>query len=162
MTNKSTFTAEFWAFDGCGNSTGSTGNAIKFWDCKKPTPYLLNGIAVELGETGNIQVWATDLDQGTFDNCTDQSKLDLRIWHENVGAEPTDLAGVLGLPKVIDLGCTDLGQQNVQIYAVDEEDNWDYAQTYVIVQDNMGACSNTTPSAGGMVAGRIVDGTVKM
>ena len=155
VTNKSTFTAEFWAFDGCGNSTGSTGNAIKFWDCKKPTPYLLNGVAVELGENGIVQVWATDLDQGTFDNCTDQSKLDLRIYHESLGAAPTDLAGVEGLPKVLDLGCSTLGQQNVQIYAVDEEGNFDFAQTYVIVQDNMGVCGG---SAGGMVAGRIVDG----
>jgi len=158
VTNKTSYRAEFWAYDGCGNSGGASGETIKFWDCKKPTPYVLNGVAVELGETGEIQVWATDLDRGTFDNCTDQSKLDLRIWHEDLGDAPTDLAGVQDLPKVITLGCDRVGTQAVQIYAIDEEGNWDYAQTYVIVQDNMGACSGLEPNEGGMVAGRIVDG----
>ena len=156
VTNKASYTAEFWAYDGCGNSGGKKGETIKFWDCKKPTPYVLNGVAVELGETGSIQVWATDLDRGTFDNCTDQSKLDLKIWHEDLGDAPTTLEGVQALPKVITLGCTRVGTQAVQIYAIDEEGNWDYAQTYVIVQDNMGAC--TQVNEGGMVAGRIVDG----
>ena len=156
VSNKDSYYAEFWAYDGCGNSGGKKGETIKFWDCKKPTPYVLNGVAVELGETGSIQVWATDLDRGTFDNCTDQSKLDLKIWHEDLGDAPTTLEGVQALPKVITLGCTRVGTQAVQIYAIDEEGNWDYAQTYVIVQDNMGAC--TQVNEGGMVAGRIVDG----
>jgi hypothetical protein len=154
VTNKSSYYAEFWAYDGCGNSGGAKGETLKFWDCKKPTPYLLNGIAVELMQTGMIQVWSTDLDQGSFDNCTDQSKLDLRIWHANVGDAPTTLEGVQALDKVVTLGCNELGTQNVHIYAIDEEGNWDFAQTYVIVQDNMGACGN---AEGNMVAGSIVN-----
>ncbi len=163
VTNKTSYYAEFWAYDGCGNSGGAKGETIKFWDCKKPTPYVLNGVAVELGETGSIQVWATDLDRGSFDNCTDQSFLDLRIYHEDLGDAPAGSgkgdaaeAGVTDLPKVITLGCDRVGTQSVQIYAIDEEGNWDYAQTYVIVQDNMGVCAQV--NEGGMVAGRIVDG----
>ena len=157
VTNKSSYRAEFWAFDGCGNSGGASGDLIDFWDCKKPTPYAINGVAVELMETGSIQIWATDVDQGSFDNCTDQSRLDLRIYHEVLGDEPTDIAGVLDLPKVIELGCNELGTQNVQLYVIDEEENFDFVQTYVLVQDNTGACSNVEPNLGGMVAGKISD-----
>ncbi|MEM6318918.1 MAG: T9SS type A sorting domain-containing protein [Bacteroidota bacterium] len=150
--------AVFKAFDGCGNSgKGQSPVTTEFKDCKKPTPYLLNGIAVEIMETGMIQIWATDLNQGSFDNCTDQSKLDLRIWHAQLGEAPTTLQGVQALPKVLTLGCTELGTQNVHIYAIDEAGNYDFAQTYIIVQDNMGACTGQN-EAGGMVAGRIVDG----
>ena len=156
VSNKETLTAEFWAFDGCGNSSGERGETITFWDCKAPTPYLLNGVAVELMETGVVSIWASDLDQGTFDNCTDQDRIDLRIWHETLGDAPTDDAGVLALPQVIEFGCLQLGTQNVNIYAIDEEGNWDFAVTYVNVQDNMGVCPSD-PVVGNMVAGAIVN-----
>ncbi len=158
VSNKESYFVQFWAYDGCGNSGEGKGEPIAFWDCKKPSPYLLNGIAVELGETGTIQVWATDLDQNTFDNCTDQSKLDLRIWHHTLADAPTTLLGVQNLPKVIELGCLELGTQNVQIYAIDEEGNWDFAQTYILVQDNMFVCSNIEPGNNNMVAGTIING----
>ena len=149
------YEVEFWASDGCGNSGGDRTDELSFWDCKKPTPYVLNGVAVELGQTGSVSVWATDLDQNSFDNCTDQSYLDLRIWHQSLGDAPTDLDGVKGLPKVVDFGCTYLGTQVVNIYVIDEEDNWDFASTYVLVQDNMNVC--TTDAEDNMVAGFIVN-----
>ncbi|MFK7983474.1 MAG: T9SS type A sorting domain-containing protein, partial [Saprospiraceae bacterium] len=158
VTNKTSYYAEFWAYDGCGNSGGNKGEIIQFWDCKKPTPYVLNGVVVELGETGRTQVWAADLDKGSFDNCTDQANLNLSIWHENIGDAPTDLAGVQALPKVITLGCLEVGNQSVQIYAADEEGNWDYVKTYVLVQDNMNACSNNDPNGMSVVAGTIMNG----
>ena len=158
VSNKESYYAEFWAYDGCGNSGGDKGETIKFWDCKKPTPYLLNGVAVELGETGSIQIWATDLDRGSFDNCTDQSNLDLRIWHNTIGDAPTDLDGVQDLPKVITLGCIEVGNQAVQVYAIDEEGNWDYVESYVIVQDNMNVCGGNDPGGMSIVAGTIING----
>jgi len=42
VSNKEAYFAEFWAFDNCGNSAGAAGDTISFWDCKKPTPYVLN------------------------------------------------------------------------------------------------------------------------
>ena len=154
VSNKETFFAEFWAFDNCGNSAGNRGEDVQFWDCKRPTPYVLNGVAVEIGQNGEIQVWATDLDQASFDNCTDQSKLDFRIWSDLLGDAPTDLAGVQALGQVITFDCSRVGNNLVQIYVIDEEGNFDFAQTFVIVQDNLGSCG---ASVGGMVAGRIVN-----
>lgn len=140
VENKSTYQAEFWAYDGCGNSGGAKTEPKKFWDCKKPTPYCIHGVATELMPSGMIQVWAKDLDQGSYDNCTPSHRLDLRIWHLALGSPPTTLEGVRALPKQITFNCVYLGVQDVQIYAIDEEGNWDYCVTYVDVQDNMGAC----------------------
>jgi len=155
VSNKESYFAEFWAYDNCGNSGGDKGDPVKFWDCKKPTPYVLNGIAIELMETGMIQTWATDLNQNSFDNCTDQSKLDFRIWADFLGDAPSDLEGVQALGKVITFDCDRVGTNVVYIYVIDEEGNWDFAQTYVIVQDNMNACDSDP--VGGMVAGSIVN-----
>ncbi|MEM1119290.1 MAG: T9SS type A sorting domain-containing protein [Bacteroidota bacterium] len=147
--------AEFWAYDGCGNSTGEKGETITFTDCKKPTPYALNGIAIELMQTGMVQTWAKDLDQGSYDNCTDQSKLDFYIWHQSLGTAPQATAEVQALPEVITFTCDQLGTQTVHIYVMDEAENWDFVSTYVIVQDNMGACTGSDPM--GMVTGTIRD-----
>ncbi|MFK7982682.1 MAG: T9SS type A sorting domain-containing protein, partial [Saprospiraceae bacterium] len=164
VSNKETYYAEFWAYDNCGNSAGNKGTDVKFWDCKKPTPFVLNGIAVDLGETATVQVWASDLNQNSFDNCTDQSKLDFRIWADFLdGDAPTgtgkgdaDASGVSALGKVLTFGCERVGTNVVYIYVIDEEGNWDFAQTYAIVQDNMNVCNGNDPQ-GGMVAGTIVN-----
>ncbi|MEM6321287.1 MAG: T9SS type A sorting domain-containing protein [Bacteroidota bacterium] len=155
VSNKESYFAQFWAYDGCGNAGTLKGEPVKFWDCKKPTPYLLNGIAIEIMETGMIEVWASDLNQGTFDNCTDQANIDLRIWHRKLGPQPTDKLGVLNLPKVLEFTCLEVGTQNVHIYAIDEEQNWDFAITYVIVQDNMQTCLGFENNGNRMVAGTI-------
>ena len=157
VSNKDSYYAEFWAYDNCSNSAGERGADIKFWDCKKPTPYVLNGLAIEIMQTELAQVWAVDLNQNSFDNCTDQSKLDLRIWHASLGDAPTDDDGVKALGKSITLGCDYIGTQVINIYVIDEEGNWDFAVTYVIIQDNMGACQIVEPDNGNMVAGSIVN-----
>ncbi|MFK7982770.1 MAG: hypothetical protein AB8G86_22510, partial [Saprospiraceae bacterium] len=109
VENKSEYQAEFWAYDGCGNSGGAKTETKKFWDCKKPTPYCLNGLATELMPSGMIQVWAKDIDHGSYDNCTPSSRLDTRIYHAALGAAPSTLEGVQDLPKQVTLNCTYLG-----------------------------------------------------
>ena len=116
VSNKTTYYAEFWAYDNCGNSRGERGEDIKFWDCKKPTPYVLNGTIINLMETGMVQIWATDLNQNSFDNCTDQSNLDFRIWADFYGEEPTTLLEVFNLDKVLDFDCERVGTNAVRIY----------------------------------------------
>ena len=157
VSNKESYYAEFWAYDNCGNSGGAKGEVIKFWDCKKPTPYILNGTIINLMETGLVQVWATDLNLNSFDNCTDQSNLDFRIWADFYGAEPTTLLEVFNLGKVLDFDCSRVGTNAVRIYVIDEEGNWDFAETYVIIQDNMEVCNGL--DLDGMIAGKIVTPT---
>jgi len=105
--------------------------------------------------TGIIQVWAKDVERGSSDNCTPTDRLAYRIWHNNLGEAPNNLAGVLALPEVITFDCANLGRQNVNLYVIDEEGNWDFCTTYVLVQDNRNACTSTEAMA--MVSGTIMD-----
>ncbi len=153
VSNKEVYYAEFWAYDNCGNSAGERGEEVKFWDCKKPTPYVLNGTNINLMETGMVEVWATDLNLNSFDNCTDQSQLDFRIWAAFEGEAPTTFLDVLNLGRVLEFNCERVGTNDVRIYVIDEEGNWDFAQTFVIVQDNMNVCFGFDIE--GMVSGKI-------
>lgn len=157
VSAKSKYKVEFTVGDGCSNSATAE-YEVEFKDCKRPTPYVLNGLAVEIMQTGMIQLWATDLDQGSFDNCTPKDKLDIRIGIGDPTQGPQDLAGVQALGKVITLTCDNLGTQSVSIYVLDECDNWDVVGTYVLVQNNMGACSPTVDDMG-VVAGTITNAT---
>jgi len=109
-----------------------------------------------------IQVWAKDVERGSSDNCTPKDKLVYRIWHTSLGEAPSDLAGVQALPEVITFDCATLGQQTVNLYAIDEAGNWDFCTTYVIVQDNMNVCENTDATGMAIVSGTIMDWKQKM
>ena len=59
--------------DGCGNETSGT-SFFTIEDKKKPTPYMLN-LSSALMENGNVELWASDFDAGSFDNCSPQDYL---------------------------------------------------------------------------------------
>lgn len=151
-----TYTAEFTFTDNCGNAA-SARQEFTFVECKNPTPYLLNGIAIELAQSGQIDIWANDFDQGSFDNCTAQEDLQFRIWHISLGFNPpVTTQGVLdSLPSAVTFDCNYLGTQVVRIYVVDESNNHDFAATFIIVQDNMRVCQGGGDED--MVAGDITN-----
>ncbi len=156
---KVTYNVRWTVADNCGN-TAWKDVPYEFWDCKKPAPYCLHGIAVDLmEEVGMIQIWAKDLDINSSDNCTPKDRLTFKIWHEALGDAPTDDAGVQALPAVITLNCAYLGNQSVNLYIIDEEGNWDYCNTYVNVQDNTNACEGEVlPNEDmALVSGTIMD-----
>ena len=153
VTNESTYTAEFWAYDDCGNSGGKSGEVITFWDCKKPTPYVLNGIAIDLGQDGTVEVWANDLDQGSFDNCTDQADLEMYIAIGELTDIVSTVEEIRTLGSYVEFTCDHIGRTNVLIYVVDGAGYWDVVGTYVSVGGNAAGCANPD---GIMVAGHIV------
>ena len=127
-----TYVVRYVAQDNCNNQTACN-TTITVKDCKKPTPYCKNGVVVVLMQTGMVDVWATDLNAGSFDNCPGALKFSFS-------------------PDVNDIGntytCDDLGQQTVQIWVTDASGNQDYCETFIIIQDNMGACSGSPIIAG--------------
>jgi len=125
------YTVTFQVTDNCGNSSACQ-TTVEVRDCKKPTPYCKNGVIVEIMQTGMIQVWASDLNAGSFDNCTDVADLEISF--------SSDVAD-----KGRTYTCDDLGFQNVEIWVTDEAGNQDFCNTTVHVQDNMNACGNTNP-----------------
>ncbi|MEP7196590.1 MAG: T9SS type A sorting domain-containing protein [Saprospiraceae bacterium] len=127
----------WYVTDGCGN-TGICSNIFDVKDCKAPTPYCLNGIiTVPMPSTGCIDIWAKDLDYGSYDNCTSKSKL--KFYFEG----DTSM-------KSMRICCEDFIKKKindelyipVQMWVEDEEGNKDYCISIVVVQDNQNICPN--------------------
>ena len=152
--SKTPYKVSWTVQDNCGNTAWQDAT-YNFSDCTKPSPYCIHGVAVELMDNGNVQVWAKDVELNSSDNCTDANKLQFRIWHASLGEAPSHIAEVMTLPEVINFNCATLGIQTINLYVIDEDSNWDFCETYVDVQDNMNAC--TTTEAMAMVAGTIMD-----
>lgn len=151
------YEVEFWGFDDCGNSDGAT-RTFTFKDCVRPTPYVLHGIAVELMQTQMVEVWASDLDRGSFDNCADEKDLQFRIrlgLPEDGPAPDADAAEVLALPSVVKFDCDNFTNQAVSFYVIDLDGNWDVVETYILVQDNFNVCGGGDPM--GRIAGKVTN-----
>jgi hypothetical protein len=125
---------KFTVEDGCGNkSTREVEFRIR--DCKKPTPICFNGLAVDLmPSTGMADVAAVLWNAGSYDNCTSEPNLRYRI-------ERLSQSNGQDIPTgdVLTVDCDDLGVLDVRMWVIDEYGNADYCETYVIVQNNMGA-----------------------
>ncbi len=57
--------------DGCAN-TGESETLIKFQDDKQPTPICIQDLSTAImPSSGTVEIWATDYDNGSFDNCSE-------------------------------------------------------------------------------------------
>ena len=131
-THKISWTVE----DGCGNIS-ECDYLFTIKDCKKPTPYAFNGLAIEIMPVQqSVELWAVDFDAGSFDNC---GIAEFRI------ASPSGGPGQTTPPPFpsssVTFTCADIGTNTVDLWVRDVNNNWDYVSTYVIVQDNMNACN---------------------
>ena len=160
IENKKYYVAEFWAADGCGNSGGASSQPEQAWDCVKPTPYAINGVAINLVDSGpdkgTVAVWASDVDQGSFDNCSGD---DVTLAIAKAGtAAPTTGDEAIALGTSVSFDCTTLGNQLVDLFVIDEEGNFDFVTTYVLIQDNGRACiANDVIVEEAQVAGKIIN-----
>lgn len=111
-------------------------------DCKNPTVVCINGLSANIMPTGSIQIWATDFLQYVEDNATPTNLLQLAIRKSGTGTGfPTDTANISSTTVVFD--CSELGFNQVELWAKDLAGNADYCETYIIVQDNNFACDTT-------------------
>jgi len=142
-----THSIKWYLEDGCGNLTSCT-YLFVITDCKNPTPYCINGIAIDLmPNTGTIETWAADLDVGSYDNC---GIAEYRIYSPSMG--PGQETPPLGSTSSITFDCDDVGTQSVDFWVLDIHGNWAYCTTYIVVQDNNYACN---PIQEVIVSGRI-------
>ncbi|MBK9270503.1 MAG: T9SS type A sorting domain-containing protein [Saprospiraceae bacterium] len=124
--------------DGCGN-VGTCETLFEIKDCKAPTPYCLTGIiTVPMPASGCIDIWAKDLDHGSFDNCTAQEDL---LFYFNGDVNATSIT--VCCDDFVNAGANDELRIEVEMWVEDEEGNRDYCKTVVIVQDNQDICPNT-------------------
>ncbi|MBK9271812.1 MAG: T9SS type A sorting domain-containing protein [Saprospiraceae bacterium] len=97
-----------------------------------PTPYCLTGVIIALmpldtnrdGQTdaGMVEVWAKDLDRGSFHKCGQKN---LTFSFSN---DPRDMNRIYT--------CDELGKNEVEIWVTDSSGNQSFCKTYIEVQNN--------------------------
>ncbi|MBN8676864.1 MAG: T9SS type A sorting domain-containing protein [Chitinophagales bacterium] len=130
--------------DRCGNEALCK-YEFEVRDCKPPTVVCMNGLSINIMQTGMITLWDTDFLQYTFDNCTPANQIKIGIRKSGTGT---------GFPlnqHDVTFDCNEIGKQFVEIWAVDAYGNADYCETFVIVQDNIGACAPSGPVTGSLM-----------
>ena len=158
------------ASDGCGNYTTCS---YIFWvkDCKKPTPVCINGLsAPNMPVQKVVSVWATDWESGSsYDNCCAHKDLVHRV----IKTKDSDHQTV-PTTTVVTFDCTELGSQAVEVWVgdcgydankdgkiSDDERNWDFCNTFVLITDNDNVCGGTMAAVAGSVeteGGKMVSG----
>ncbi len=130
--------------DGCGNeSTCEYTFVIK--DCKAPTVVCINGLSANVMPTG-ITLYTSDFLLQAVDNCTLLDYLKFGIRKSGTGTGFPLLAN--GMPQTsVTFFCNEVGTQPVELWAIDAAGNADYCETYIIIQDNLGNCPNSTGMA---------------
>jgi len=135
--------------DGCGN-VGVCESLFEIKDCKAPTPYCLTGvITVPMPSSGCVDIWAKDLDKGSYDNCTSQENL--KLYFDN---DPTKTSITVCCDDFVNAGQNDELIIDVELWVEDEEGNKDYCKTIIVVQDNQDICPDKG-SAKGKISGNI-------
>ncbi|MBL7810461.1 MAG: T9SS type A sorting domain-containing protein, partial [Saprospiraceae bacterium] len=125
--------------DGCGNNSEYE-YTFTVKDCKAPTVVCLNGLSVNIMPTGMITLWASDFLQYTEDNCTPANQIKIGIRKCGTGTGfPVDAQG--NPITNVTFTCAEVGNQCVELWAIDAAGNADFCETYVLVQDNLGSCS---------------------
>ena len=148
--------------DGCGNEAVCEYTFI-VKDCKAPTVVCLNGLAVNIMPTGMISMWASDFLQYTEDNCTPSNKLKIGI---RKAGQPDGQGNTTGFPRdasgnpqtSVTFTCSELGQQEVELWSIDLAGNADFCATYIIVQDNSGICASDKATVAGVLQTEVGDG----
>jgi len=128
--------------DGCDN-VSKLEHYFTVKDAKKPTPVCLFGIAtVVMPSSGNVQVWATDIEAGSsYDNCTSYDNLRFSF-SQDVNDDN------------IVISCLDINSDGlvpVTLYVTDDEGNFDFCSTFIAVQDPNGICGDPTATITGVI-----------
>ena len=117
--------------DQCGN-TNSCSRVFTIGDDKAPTPYCLAEIVTVVMETdGTAEIWASDFNRGSFDNCTDTTDLVFSLSSNTAETSRT-------------FTCDDLDSTRTRIdlemWVTDNAGNQDFCNVTLILQDNNDAC----------------------
>lgn len=115
-------------------------------DCQPPTVTCVSGFPVNIMPTSPsaLYLWATDFFPSTSlpnDNYspTDFLKFAMRRSGTSTGF-PMDSTGQ-PIQSLL-FNCSDLGTQPLEIWVKDLAGNVSYCETYIIIQDNFGTCSD--------------------
>ena len=114
--------------DYCGNIT-TCKEEVTIEDCKNPTPYCISQISTAvMNSNGQLELWASDFDLDSYDNCTDQEDL--------IFSFSTDITDTNILLTCDDIPNGMESEIELQIWVTDENGNQDYCEVTIVLQDN--------------------------
>ena len=142
------------AIDGCGNRDEDV-IPFEVKDCKAPNPICINGLTRELMNVGNgmAEVWASDFLVSDIYDCTGQGPevknglLKVKKFSINKVGEARNAA-----TQALTFDCTEVGFQQVELWAYDEAGNYDKCETFINITDLDGFCA---PGGASKIAGAI-------
>jgi hypothetical protein len=153
------YSITYRATDNCGNFSSKLFDIV-IKDTQKPTPVCHDNLGISLGSTGQAMLMARQVDRGSSDNCTAANKLKYRL--QVPAPKQGDAFDITKTDTMHTFRCpTTPGKDSfVRIYPIalwigDENDNWDYCETVVVVQDNMKMCppiANQMKTIAGIIA----------
>lgn len=140
---------EFKVADQCGNySTGKT--LITVRDAKKPSAIVMHGLATDVTTMNGVVMARVQARlffvPSVLDNCTPFNKLKFSF-----SPDPNDTFRIYN--------CDSLGTRLVRLYITDEAGNQDWVNSYILIQNNMGACGGPSPASGLRTTG--IEGKIK-
>ncbi len=133
------------ASDGCGNVTSGT-SYFTIEDKKAPTPYCVD-ISTALMSNGALEIWACDMDLGSFDNCTVAEDLRFSFGADDIPDNSNPAYDENTQCTSLVLTCDDLessadGLIPVEIYIWDECGNSDFCKVNINLIDNNDNCDD--------------------
>ncbi|NNE30234.1 MAG: T9SS type A sorting domain-containing protein, partial [Saprospiraceae bacterium] len=141
----------FWAAEDLCSNVATCTSLLTVEDCKLPTPKAINGLVVEtMPATQSITLPAEWFSADSYDNCGLQN-----LWVASPSGGVGQTTPPAGAGPTVTFNCDDLGTNTVDLWAQDINGNWDYVITYVIVQDNQGACGVAMGDIAGIVESEI-------
>ena len=127
------------ATDGCGNITEAK-TEITFGDDVNPSPICIAGVSSNFSTNqDSIVIWASDVDFGSYDNCTDYSELKWALVEED---QVPIMPGSEGFDDQFGYAiyCADgRTARFVDMWVWDENGNGDFCTASIIVE---GACED--------------------
>jgi len=148
--------------DGCGNQVSEY---IEFdvIDCKGPAPICINGLTVTLmpQEDGGcaMAIWASDFEGSPIFDCTGQGpatnpagQLQVHSYAIYRAADVEADPNFVPSPDDTGLVLTQDDEETVvvYVYAFDEDGNYDYCETYILVQQHVD-CGTGTGTLSGVI-----------
>ncbi|MEM9548097.1 MAG: HYR domain-containing protein [Bacteroidota bacterium] len=133
--------------DGC-NNIRSCDYDFMVVDKKAPTPYCIDISTAVMDFDGTTMIWASDLNIGSFDNCSAEE--DLRFTFSDVPPEddPAYDPVLRSSSRVLDCGDVINSPIAVNMYIWDEKINYAFCQVDITVVDNSGVCDEGVRIAG--------------
>jgi len=148
-TNLGTQSVELWARDADGNADfcetyvivqDNAGHCGFGGPIGTPSMVCLNGLSVNLLTTGEIDLHYQDFLQYAQDDITPANLLEFGLRKCGTGIGFPQTGNGDPIQQVV-FDCSELGTQCVEVWALDQDGNSDYTETFVVIQDNSNNCA---------------------